>query len=114
MGLPAPAPKWAKNPNTGQKRILGIPFSRGGVEGQTDPTFPLFLRVPDRFRRVRDPNGTILTTFGPPGGPAGPARARSEIFIGRGPGGPKFFPPRILFVQKRYSLGPESVLSPEN
>ena len=40
--------------------------------------------MPDRFRRVRDPNGTILTTFRLPTGPAGPGRAGSENFFGRG------------------------------
>ena len=75
-----------------------------------------FLRPPDRFRRVRDPNGTIWTTFGPPAGPgpAGPGRAR-KIFRSGVPGAPKKkFSPRIFFVQKRYSLGPEWVSGPKN
>ena len=74
--------------------------------GRTTPLFPYTLRVPDRFRRVREPNGTIWTTFGPPGSAAGPARAGSEIFSVGGPGGPKIFSANFLFVQKHYSLGP--------
>ena len=66
-----------------------------------------FLRPPDRSRRVRDPNGTIWTTFG-----AGRAR---KFFRSGVPGVPKkIFPPRIYFVQKRYSLGPGWVLGPKN
>ena len=58
----------------------------------------MFLRTPDRVRRVRNPNGTIWTTFGLPAGPAGPARARSEIFSVGGPGGSEiFFPKYFLF-----------------
>ena len=75
----------------------------------------MFLRAPDRFRRVRDPNGTILTTFRLPTGPAGPGRAGSENFFGRGSRGSRnFFSPRIFFVQKRYSLGPEWVSGRKN
>ena len=57
------------------------------------------LRPPDRFRRVRDPNGTIWTTFGPPAGPARPARAGPEKFFGRGSRGSrkKIFPKYFLF-----------------
>ena len=70
-----------------------------------------FLRPPDRFRRVRDPNGTIWTTFGPP---AGPARAR-KFFRSGVPGVPKKnFAPNIFFVKKRYSLGAEWVSGPKN
>ena len=72
----------------------------------------MFLRMPDRFRRVRDPNGTIRTTFGPPPGRPGPG---PKMFSVGGPGGPeKKFSPKIFFVQKRYSLGPEWVLGPKN
>ena len=75
-----------------------------------------FLRPPDRFRRVTDPNGTIWTTFGPPAGPARPARAGPEKFFGRGSRGSRthFFPQRFFFVQKSYSLGPEWVLGPKS
>ena len=74
-----------------------------------------FLRPPDRFRRVRDPNGTILTTFGLPAGLARPARPGPEKIFGRGSrGSRKFFFPKNFFVQKRYSLGPEWVSGPKN
>ena len=89
-----------KSPITGQKRVLGITLARGGVAGRMTPLFPCTLRVPNHFRRVRDANGTIWTTFGPPGGPAGPARAGSEKFFGRGSrGSENFFPPRIFFYK---------------
>ena len=73
-----------------------------------------FLRPPDRFRRVRDPNGTIWTTFGPPAGPARPALPGPENFFGLGSRGSrkKNFP-KNFFVQKRYSLGPGWVLGPK-
>ena len=70
--------------------------------------------MPDRFRRVRDPNGTVLTTFGLPAGPAGPGRPGSEKIFGRGSRGSKKIFPKNFFVQKRYSLGPEWVLGPKN
>ena len=61
----------------------------------------MFLRMPDRFRRVRDPNGTIWTTFGPPAGPARPARAGPKIFFGRGSrGSRKTFLPQRFFLFK--------------
>ena len=56
------------------------------------------LRVPDRFRRVREPNGTILTTFGLPAGPAGPG---SENFFGWGAEKqifPQFFCSQSIFI----------------
>ena len=68
----------------------------------------------DRFRRVRDPNGTVLTPFGLPAGPAGPGRPGSKIFFGRGSRGSEiFFFSKFFLVQKRYSLGPEWVLGPK-
>ena len=54
----------------------------------------LFLRVPGRFRRVRDPNGTILTTFGLPAGP-GP-----KMFSVGGAGSPEKFFPKNFFLFK--------------
>ena len=77
------------------------------------PLFPCTLRVPDRFRRVRDPNGTVLTTVGLPGGPAGPGRPGSEKIFGRGSWGSEKKFPQEFFVQKRYSLGPGWFLSPK-
>ena len=67
----------------------------------------MFLRAPDRFRRVREPNGTIWTTFGLPVGPAGPARAGLEIFFGRGSrGSQKNFFPKNFFCSKTLFIGP--------
>ena len=69
----------------------------------------MFLRAPDRFRRVRDPNGTIWTTFGPPAGP--------KNFSVGGPGGPekKFFPKnffcsKTLFIGSCWVLGPKKLI----
>ena len=63
---PAPGPgdpsqvKMAREmPKMGQKRVLGIILATQGVAGQKDPTFIWFFDVPDRFRGVRAPNGTI-------------------------------------------------------
>ena len=104
---PENGPKPPKNP---KKRVLVITLARGGVTGRSTPPFPCTMGVPDRFRRVRDPNGTILTTFGLPAGPAGPG---PKVFSVGGPGGPNIFSPRNFFVQKRYSLGPEWVSGPK-
>ena len=46
-----------------KKRVLVITLARGGVTGRSTPHFACTMRVPDRFRRVRHPNKTILTTF---------------------------------------------------
>ena len=106
---PQQAPKTGQKPPTeAKKRVWGIALARGGVTGRTTPLFPCTLRVPDRFKRVRDPNGTIWTTFVPPAGPG------SEKFFGRGSRGSKFFYAKNFFVQKRYSLGPGWVLGPKN
>ena len=96
-----PAPKTAqKNPKEGQKRVLVITLARGGVTGWTTPLFPCTMRVSGRFRRVRDPNGTIWTTFGLPAGPAG-----SEKIFGRGSRGSRkknflknFFCSKTIFI----------------
>ena len=62
----------------------------------------MFLRAPDRFRRVREPNGTIWTTFGLPAGPAGPARAGSEFCS---VGGHEKKIPQELFCSKTIFIG---------
>ena len=69
-----------KHPKRAKKRVLAITLARRGVAGQIDPTFPCILRVPNRFREVRDPNGTLWTPYGGEGG-----RAWPETNFGRGP-----------------------------
>ena len=97
---PQPAPKTGqKHPTEAKNGFVGITLARGGVTGRSTPPFPCTLRVPDRFRRVRDPNGTVLTPFGLPAGPAGPGRPGSKNFFGRGSRGSrkKNFPKDFLF-----------------
>ena len=65
----------------------------------------MFLRAPDRFRWVREPNGTIWTTFGPPGVLAGPARAGSENFFGWGSRGCRKNFPQEYFCSKTIFMG---------
>ena len=96
-----------KTPTEAKKRVLVITLARGGVTGRSTPPFACTMGCFDRFRRVRDPNGTIWTTFGPP-----PARAR-KFFRSGVRGVPKKIFPKNFFVQKRYSLGPGWVLGPK-
>ena len=104
----------SKTPNTGQKRVLGITLAGGGVESQTYPTFSLFfLRVPDRFRRVRDPNGTILTTFRLPGARPGRPGPGPKIFSVGGSRGLKHFSPRF-FCSKTLFIGSWVGFEPKN
>ena len=99
-----------KHPKRSQKRVLAITLARRGVAGQIDPTFPCILRLPNRFRWVRDPNGTLWTPYGEGGGRAGRARKNFRA----GSGGSKNFFHQNFFDQKRYSLGPEWVWGPKN
>ena len=108
---PAGPENGPKPPRKAKERVLVRTLASGGVTGQSTPPFTCAMGGFDRFRRVRDPNGTILTTFGPPAGPAGPG---PKIFSVGGPGGPEKIFPKYFFVQKRYSLGPEWVLGPKN
>ena len=104
-GLGRP-PKRPKNPQgRPKKRVLARTLGRGGVTGRTTPLFPCTLRVPYGFRRVRDPKGTILTTSGLPGGPAGPGRAGNEIFSVGVPGGQKPFCPEEFLCSKTLFIG---------
>ena len=106
---PAGPENGPKTPRKAKKRVLVKTLATGGVTGRSTPPFTCTMGVFDRFRRVRDPNGTILTTFGLPTGPAG---AR-KFFRSGVPGVPKNFSSNIIFVQKRYSLGPEWVWGPK-
>ena len=91
---PRSAPKTTqKPPRQAKKRVLVITLARGGVTGRSSPPFACTMGVFDRFRRVRDPNGTILTTFGPPAG-----RARN-FFRSGVPGVPNFFPQKIFLFK---------------
>ena len=90
---PADPQNGPKTPTQAKNRVLGLTVARGGVTGRTAPLFPCTLRVPDRFRRVRDPNGTVLTTFRLP---AGPIR---KFFQSGVPGVPKKISP-IIFLFK--------------
>ena len=91
--------KRPKTPQNTKKRVLVITLARGGVTGRSTPPFPCTMGVPDRFRRVRDPSGTILTTFGLPAGPAGPARARKCFRSGSRGSRKKIFPERIFLFK---------------
>ena len=112
VSAPAGPQNRPKTPNGGQKTCLGITLARA-VTGRMTPPFPCTLRVPDRFRRVRDPNGTIWTTCVPPGGPAGPGWAGSENFFGQGSRGSEknfrqeFFCPKTLFIGSWVGFGPQ-------
>ena len=99
-------PKQPKTPTEAKKRVLVITLARGGVTGRSTPPFTCTMGVFDCFRRVRDPNGTIWTTFGPPAGPARPALPGPEKFFGRGsPGSRKFFFPKRFFCSKTIFIG---------
>ena len=90
-----------KSPTEAKERVLVITLARGGVTGRSTPPLACTMGCFDRFRRVRDPNGTTLTSFGPPAGPARPARAVPEIFFGRGsPGSRKKIFPHEFFLFK--------------
>ena len=85
-----------KHPKRAKKRVLAITLARRGVAGQIDPTFPCILRLPNRFREVRDPTRTFWTPHGVRGGRA--AGAGPEKIFGRGPGVRKtFFSPKKNF-----------------
>ena len=111
-GGPSGAQTAPETPKMAQKRVLGIILATQRVAGPKDPTFPWFLGTPDRFRGVRGPNGTIWTTFGLGGAPAGRPAGRQ---VG-GPAGDltKLFCAQFFLYQKRYSWGPELVWGPKN
>ena len=111
-----PAPKMAQIP---QGRPMNVVWSQLWLEEELragrPPPFPCIMGVPGRFRRVKEPNGTIWTTCGLPPGPARPARVGPENVFGRGSrGSEKNFSPKIFLVQKHYSLGPGWFSGPKN
>ena len=101
MGLAGPQNR-PKTPTEAKKRVLVITLARGGVTGRSTPPFTCTMEVFDRFRRVRDPNGTTLTTFGPPRR-AGRARKFFRSGVPRVPK-KKIFP-KDFFCSKTLFIG---------